>query len=139
MSHDQGAASSAAFCTWTVAAMGSGSGGGWGGNGGGASAAAGVVATALALGALILTFGPVSGAHFRRGVQKNLQLRIRKDHGANVAPLHHHSSASTRTLLLGHQHMAHAGNRRQSRSCLRHFPSANRIGDVCSVQKDIVL
>ena len=53
-------------------------------------------------------------------------------------PFHHHATARTSALLLGHQHVPHTCDGRQPRSRLGHFPGANRIGDIHAIQEDIV-
>ncbi len=64
-------------------------------------------------------------ARLRRGGKKYFQLRVGKNHAADVAPFHHHAALFTGAALLGYQHLAHAGIHGNLRSCLGNFGSAN--------------
>ncbi len=72
--------------------------------------------------ALLLMLAPAPlGPHFGRRREKNLQLRLGKNHAADVAAFHHHAALLARATLLGHQHVAHARHERHFRRRLRHF------------------
>src|SRR5213078_758768 len=75
---------------------------------------------------LFLMFLPAAlRAHFRRCVQKDLQLCVGKNDRADIAPFHHHAATGSGTLLLGNEYTSHARDGCQPRSCLRYLGSAN--------------
>ncbi len=74
-------------------------------------------------------------SHFRRSFEKNLQLRARENHRADVPPFHHHASARTGALLLGNKNFAHAGDRRKPRRRLRHFRGSDLLRHFFRIKK----
>src|SRR5258708_40267842 len=78
-------------------------------------------------------------AHFRRSIQKNLELCTRKHHRPDVASLHYNPAAGAGALLLSDQHMAHFCDRCEPRRRLRSFLSANFLGAVHAVPKNTML
>src|SRR5258708_29598732 len=87
----------------------------------------------------LMLFPTALRAHFRRSIQKNLQLGIREHNSPDTAPFHHDPTACASALLLRDQHLAHFCNRREPRRRLRYFRSTNLLGDVRPVQENTIL
>ena len=86
--------------------------------------------------AFLLMLAPAAlRPNFSRRRKKNLQLRIRKNHRADVAALHHHAALVSRAALFGDEHVPHSPNRRNARSRLGNFRAANRFGHIFAVEQ----
>src|ERR1700730_3897494 len=78
-------------------------------------------------------------SHLRRSLQKNLQLRVREDHRADIPALHDHAAALSRPLLLRDQHPANPSDGSESRRSLRHFTRANCVRDLLAIEEHPIL
>ena len=78
-------------------------------------------------------------AHFRRSIQKNLQLGFGKNDSSDVAPFHHDAATGAGALLLGNEHFSHFCNRREARRGLCNLSRPNFVRYVLSIQKHTVL
>src|SRR2546428_4054407 len=54
-------------------------------------------------------------ADLHGSVEKDLEVRVRENHRADVAALHHHPALAPRALLFGNEHSPHAGDRKSTR------------------------
>src|SRR5579885_1637078 len=69
-------------------------------------------------------------ANFRRGVEKDLYVRIWEDSGTDVAAFHYHSSRGAEIALLAYHPLADSRVNRDSRGCFRDILFSNALRDV---------
>ncbi len=72
-----------------------------------------------------------------RSIEKNLDLRLRENHRADVAPFGDHAAAPAHGALQFQHARAHDLQRRNLGRHLAHFRRANVRGDVRAVQQDL--
>src|SRR5713101_4085036 len=71
-------------------------------------------------------------------VKKKLELRVRKDRGADIASFHHHSAAGARRALQFAHSLAHDAQRREPRRKVTDLRLTDLITDIVAVQKNFL-
>ena len=74
------------------------------------------------------------GAYFGRGGNKHFQLGVGKNHGADVATIHHDAFVDAHALLLAHKFAAHKPDGAHAAGAIGHFERAYQAFDIFSVQ-----
>src|SRR5580658_8396931 len=94
---------------------------------------AGVVGRRLRAGVLLVA---ALAARFRRGIEKNLDVGVGEDDGADVAAFHDHAAAAAEVALEIDHPGANVGVNADARGSLGNVGVANALGDVGSIEKD---
>ena len=77
-------------------------------------------------------------ANHRISIEKNLQIRIRKNFCADVAALHDHATTYTHLALTGYHPLAHFGVNRHAGRRFRYVSLPHTRGDIALIQQHAI-